>query len=960
MLKSVRPGTWLPSWSRSWMADSSALLFSQLAANLTTSALAVLLARHLGPRDWGIFSAFLSLSVAVGFFIEFGLTQWLLRELSDLWAGRETERRTDDVRARAGQIVLASLAVNVAFGAVMIIGAIAVAGASHIGTTSMLLLVSMAAFGACGAACGELEAVFRARRRLRLVVGATLLEKVVLLSLVSGVIVVGFGVVAIGFAYLFAGLVHVVFDAVVIIRSGDLTVARPSKKAMRYVTRESMPFALNRASLNVVPLLDTVILAALSPIAAGYFAIGARALNPVIMIPVVLSSALYPFLAGESVGSRAGLRVAGVIGAAGGAMAVLGVALAPFLVPVLFGSKYTNAVLVVQIMIVATPFIFAANPLLTHVYTGRLEHRTLALGLAVVSCLGTAAIIVGQILVGPAGAAAGFVCRQVFFVAVLVLASTSFARSVSTKRAGGSTVPRARSSLRSRSIGGSTKRGVNGCVRSAERAASIVRAGSFGSYAAGDLAAAVFSASVAVAIGAAVVVNPLLAVLPAVALAGILLLVDARARILFLVFGGFLALQSSSSLGSIKLVYLAGVFMSLGGALFKFRQGEDRFARRLARPLMRVSVAMSTLILISLLVSRVHSIPGTDSLRDIAPYVLFACAPVFAIDAARAFSHRGLVRLLVIAGILATLSFTITWLEGRGIAQLPLSKFALSSFYFPAAVFVYATASALHRNHHRIRWASLSVLVFALMISTGTRETLILAVAPIALAISARRRTSSRFIRLAFGGPVAVVLMLSAAYVVLATTHASTTQINDRIATLENTGTTKDASYHDRQAQTRAAAHVFHAHPIFGAGPGIYFHWISANGTPTSAFVIDSPVDFPAKFGIVGLVVVGFLVLGYGSFLRSALRFNHPRPETLALAGYAAVAIAGSLLSPPLEDKGLSFGLILLLALVFRTWTAAAPVPDGSQAPRRRLGGVDSNNGLAVSSQPSEPVLPSR
>ena len=472
---------------------------------------------------------------------------------------------------------------------------------------------------------------------------------------------------------------------------------------------------------------------------------------------------------------------------------------------------------------------------------------------------------------------------------------------------------------------------MNASVGWAQRAESIVPWRISRSHSAGDLVAVVLGASVAVAIGAAVVVNPLLAVLPAATLAGIVLLVDARARILFLVFGGFLVLQSSDSLGSLKLVYLAGVFASLGGALFRFSQGEDRFARGLARPLMRVSVAISTLLVISLLVARAHGIPRTDSLRDIAPYVLFACAPVFAIDAARAFSHRALVRLLVSAGILATLSFTITWLEQRQIAQLAFSKFALSSFYLPAALFVYATASALHRNHHRIRWASLSVLVFALMLSTGTRQILILAIAPIVVVISARRRTSSRFIRLALGGPVAVVLMLSVAYLVLAATHASSTQITDRITILKNTGTPADASYHDRQAETRDAARIFYANPVFGAGPGTSFHWISANGTPTSAFVLDSPVDFPAKFGIAGLVVVAFLVVSYGSFLRSALRFNHPRTETLALAGYFGVAIAGSLLMTPLEDKGLGFGLILLLALVFRTWPPAAALPPATR-----------------------------
>jgi hypothetical protein len=474
-------------------------------------------------------------------------------------------------------------------------------------------------------------------------------------------------------------------------------------------------------------------------------------------------------------------------------------------------------------------------------------------------------------------------------------------------------------------------------VRDAEGAGTIASSRISKPHIPGDLVAVVVSAAVAVAVGAAVAVNPLLAALPAAALAGLLLLVDARARILFLVFGGFLALQSSGGVGSLKLVYLAGVFVSLGGALFRFSQGTDQFARRLARPLMRVSVAMSILLLLSLLVARAHGIHGTDSLRDIAPYVLFACAPAFAIDVAGAFSHRGLVRLLVGAGILATVSYATNWLELRGIAQLPFSQFALSSFYLPVALFVYATACALHTNRHRPRWTLLSVLVFALMLVSGTRETLIMMIAPIVVVVGARRLMSARFFRLAWGGPVSVVLMLGAAYGVIAATHASTTTISDRITTLQHTGTSSDASYHDRQAETRVATDIFYANPILGSGPGTTFNWISANGSQQSSFVIDTATDFPAKFGIAGLAVVGFLVLSYGSFLRSASRFNHPRTETLALAAYTAVAALGTLLTNPLEDKGFTFGLILLLALVFRTWLPSAPASDASVAYPRQL-----------------------
>jgi len=43
-----RNKSWLPSWLRSWAADSAVLLFSQFAAVVATSTLAILLTRRLG------------------------------------------------------------------------------------------------------------------------------------------------------------------------------------------------------------------------------------------------------------------------------------------------------------------------------------------------------------------------------------------------------------------------------------------------------------------------------------------------------------------------------------------------------------------------------------------------------------------------------------------------------------------------------------------------------------------------------------------------------------------------------------------------------------------------------------------------------------------------------------------------------------------------------------------------
>lgn len=415
----------LPAWARLWAVDSAALLLSQIAAIVATSALAILLARHLGPTDWGVFSGFLALSMGFSVFVEFGLTQWLLRELSRISTERERRGVPFRLGRRGGRIVVASFAVNLALATAIVIGAGVVAVALQLKTSSAVLVVALAAYGGLLAACSGLEAVFRARRKVRRVVGAMLLEKGLLLALVSLALALGLGLVAVGFAYVLAGAARILFDAAAIFLSRDVVAGRPSIRVARYVIRESIPFALNRASLNIVPRFDTFLLAALSPVAAGYFALGDRALGPVIIIPVVMSSALYPFLAQEPAGSRAAWRVVCFLGAVGGVIAAVGIGLAPSIVPFVFGSAYQPAIPVVQVMFVAIPFIFAANPLLAHLYTARLEHRGLGIRLGGVSLLGTVAVVMGQLLIGPVGAAAGYAGRTMLSLATLVVASAT-------------------------------------------------------------------------------------------------------------------------------------------------------------------------------------------------------------------------------------------------------------------------------------------------------------------------------------------------------------------------------------------------------------------------------------------------------------------------------------------------------------------------------------------------------
>jgi O-antigen/teichoic acid export membrane protein len=408
---------WFPQWARLWAADSAVLLGSQFGAIIATSALAILLARQLGPSDWGLFSGFLGLSLALSVFIEFGLTQWLLRELARIWVDR------DDPSPRvSGRLVVASLSVNATLGLAIVAGAGVVAVVVHLAAGSVALLLALVAYGAFLAAASGLEAVFRARRKLSRVIVATLVEKSLLLLLVSMSFGLGLGLWAVAVAYVFAGVARVGTDLVLIRQMGVVEWSAPKADDVRHVTRHSVPFAMNRASLNIIPKLDTFILAALAPVAAGYFALGDRILGPVVIIPVVMSSALYPFLAREAAGSRAAWKVVFALSLVGVAVAAIAIAAAPTLVPIVFGADYASAVPAIQVMLVATPFVFGANPLLTHLYTERLERPRLGFTLGCVSLVGTGAVVLGQIAVGATGAAGGYVLRAMLMVGVLTLA----------------------------------------------------------------------------------------------------------------------------------------------------------------------------------------------------------------------------------------------------------------------------------------------------------------------------------------------------------------------------------------------------------------------------------------------------------------------------------------------------------------------------------------------------------
>jgi len=431
-----------------------------------------------------------------------------------------------------------------------------------------------------------------------------------------------------------------------------------------------------------------------------------------------------------------------------------------------------------------------------------------------------------------------------------------------------------------------------------------------------DVAFTLAAILLSVLVGALIVAKPMLAFAPIAVLGGALLLTDGRARTLFVVFGGMLVLQRPGELDTSKLAYLAACAVAFAGALANVRDLRHTPAYEAARPLLAGSIAVMALAGVSLGVAHAGGTPRTEWLRDIAPYVLFASVPIFALDAQASFGLRRLLRLLVAAGVLGVAGWTVEWLQRRSIVDFDASRIAVASLFVPAALFAYAMASALHERAKRLVWLLVAAAILALLFSTGTRATLALILIPLAIALFVRRERVSRTMRLLALGPLAAVLTLAVAVAVITLMGANTEYLNERLALVTATADSEeDLSYNDRVEQSRVAFDAFEAHPVLGTGPGTRFDWVTHDGRRVSDFILDTPMTFPAKFGALGLLVLLFLVAKYFTFARRLGRGRRPTVAYLALLGFLAAVAALGFLAPPFEDKGLSFGLILILAL---------------------------------------------
>lgn len=412
---------------------------------------------------------------------------------------------------------------------------------------------------------------------------------------------------------------------------------------------------------------------------------------------------------------------------------------------------------------------------------------------------------------------------------------------------------------------------------------------------------------------------------------------DGRFRLAFVLFAGMIALQSSPTLDPIKIAYLVGTALCLAGALAAVWRARRSPAVRREAPWLAGSAALGMLIAVSFLVARDNGTSITNWVRDAAAYGLFAAVPILALDGQASASRKVVGGMLVVAGILGGFSWAIEWLGRRQILELPFTRLVFPSGQLPGLLYLFALAMALTASRRRATWVILAGVILGLFLVTGTRSSLLLLIGPLAMAaLAGRARTRSSIWTIVSHGAVAATLLVAfqialALPVVLrlgpttgepgssGSAASIPNVLGDRIGSiplaLQNPAS--DQSFRERVAQYRAAWALFRSSPILGVGPGHSIDWVDSSGQPRTGFTADTPLVLPAKFGLLGVLVLSGAAVAYGFTVRTALRRDRRSVVALTLVGYGAWTVLSLPLGFPIEDKGASLALMLLLTLAF-------------------------------------------
>jgi O-antigen/teichoic acid export membrane protein len=308
---------------------------SQLADYLLRAVIAVVVARHLGVEQYGLFAPAVALVLMAVVFTDLGLRMTVLKAGSS---------------APESLLSVATIAFSLKGALIVVVYGILLSAAAAMGFAGreFLLTAILGAGVFLGSFTDLFTAILQAKERMGKVGTAVVGYRIALLAVVTATVLVGGGVMEIAVAYALAGLFGTLVSGVLALpylRGGRLTALR-----VRPLMRETLQFGIAGTLVVLFLQADIVMLRVLHPSGqyeSGLYGAVFRLVSLLYAVPIVVQSAVIPRLYKYAGDPELLMRAYRVLfrwsTAISVSLSAVSLALAPTLVELFFGFEYAPA-----------------------------------------------------------------------------------------------------------------------------------------------------------------------------------------------------------------------------------------------------------------------------------------------------------------------------------------------------------------------------------------------------------------------------------------------------------------------------------------------------------------------------------------------------------------------------------------------------------------------------------------
>jgi hypothetical protein len=383
-------------------------------------------------------------------------------------------------------------------------------------------------------------------------------------------------------------------------------------------------------------------------------------------------------------------------------------------------------------------------------------------------------------------------------------------------------------------------------------------------------------------------------------------------RAVVVVAGGLTVLQLSPGLSVEKFAYLTTLILA---TLFAGVNIASRWSAAKtidALPILLATGGVAAIVALSALIARNSGITIQAWALDIPAYGMLVVAGVLGLDLALSgHGARDVALPFLLAGLITAAGYAIYWTHLRGVTEFDPSHFVLPSQFLPAAALC-LTLAYVFDGRRTYRMALLATLLVLAMLVSGTRILILFVVPVMVTAAVARGHRRLRIVSLLIVAGITLALLAGIVGNTAAGGYFNLDLVQARLASiiplLTSQDVTADPSLYSRYLQTHALQQAWSQNPMFGVGPGALYSYANVvNDRP-----VDSQLAILSRFGVIG--AAAFVVL-FATLLASRLRREAHWVPATALLAFISLIAAWSLVSSPLDDKGVALGLIPLIGL---------------------------------------------